>query len=222
MNTVIDSDRWSLLIPFGDAYNTARPYSAEAARASGLLVGTDGRVQTIQRCSPESLRRVKEHFDSSQKVNHWRVGIPIYDGHPDRDLPKGVTLPSGQVGLIKELELRREGLFALPVFNDTGANLLKTVKPLYMSARFNGEPTGTAKGLPVYEPTELLSVGLTQNPNLATDLLNAAAQGGVPFIRAVNFHRTNGMSKGQALTAAVRESPAAHAAWLNAGQYPPL
>lgn len=160
----VGEDGFALLAPFGDSHYT-------------LPDPKGGTISVIQRVTPESAKRAVEGFNSLfSKAKRWFRGAPIFNGHPDR---KGMEnqYPDKEVkGLFRELEVRENGLYVRPLFNDAGVELLNSGKKLFFSVRWTAEQTGEKDGKMVLEPINVVSIGMTPNPNLPTELLNSAGQ----------------------------------------------
>lgn len=88
-------------------------------------------------------------------------GVPIYVGHPDVD-PKSYP-DKRRYGRIDALEARPDGLYAKPAWNDLGTKNLSEGYYAYPSGVWavQREKDGSIS------PKELLSVGLTNWPNIA-------------------------------------------------------
>jgi hypothetical protein len=88
-------------------------------------------------------------------------GIPIYIGHPDVD-PKRWP-DDRRIGKIEGLEARADGLYCKPAWNDLGDKNKEQGYWLYPSGvwHFKKCPGG------VIAPFELVSVGMTNTPNIA-------------------------------------------------------
>lgn len=158
-----DGDGWALLAPFGDF----------RSRAVVVSQGKVTRVDSIQRLDREAATAMAENFNSTLgRVKRFFVGVPIFLGHPD--VPGiGQSYPDAtEKGVIQALEVREDGLYAKPVFNASGAELLNGDAKLYFSGRWSTEPAGEHEGLPVFRPRLVKSVGLTSQPHLPTEMLN--------------------------------------------------
>ena len=91
----------------------------------------------------------------------WR-GLPLYVGHPDLD-PK--TYPDHRkYGSIQDLEVRADGLWARPKWSRAGREIVNDEHYDFQSPLWNMEPVPNEAG--AYRPVELLSVGLTNRPNI--------------------------------------------------------
>lgn len=162
----IDNEGWALLAPFGDSR-----YTFDA--------GAGKRVEVIQRITKDTANRMVEAWNSTlSRVKRFFRGGPIYAGHPDRPGFEHLYPDKEVKGLFNELQVRDNGLYVRPIFNDSGAKLLGGPRKLYFSGRWPARQTATLNGLPVYEPFAVTSIGLTPNPNLPTEMLNSKTDGG--------------------------------------------
>lgn len=163
-NLTVGTDGFALLAPFGDSH-----YSLEDPNG--------GTISVIQRVTPEGAKRAIEGFNSLfSKAKRWFQGAPIFNGHPDRK-GKEDQYPDKEVkGLFTELEVRDNGLYVRPIFNKAGVDLLNAGKKLFLSVRWTAEQTGEKDGKMVLEPINVVSIGMTPDPNLPTELMNSAGQ----------------------------------------------
>jgi len=91
-------------------------------------------------------------------------GVPVYVGHPDD------PAFAGQAGhddtrayaWITSLEARADGLYILPRWSEPGRELLRHAFYKFLSPRWQMRPLGNG----AFEPVRLLSVGLTNHPNI--------------------------------------------------------
>ena len=91
----------------------------------------------------------------------WR-GLPVFVGHPDLD-PK--TYPDHRkYGSIQDLEVRADGLWARPKWSRAGREIVNDEHYDFQSPLWNMEPVPDEAG--AFRPVELLSVGLTNRPNI--------------------------------------------------------
>lgn len=120
-------------------------------------------IQRLTRTAAERL--VQHHRSLYAKVKRYFSGTPVYIGHPDD--PEFYGQPghtdTRAWAWIHQLEARADGLYALPQWSKKGAELLENAHYQYVSPRWKllQNPDGT------WEPVELLSVGLTNTPNIA-------------------------------------------------------
>jgi len=158
----IDNEGWALLAPYGDSQY---PIPNE----------NGGHTTVIQRITKESAQAMVETWNSTfSRIKRFFRGGPIYSGHPDR---KGFEhlYPDKEVkGLFNELQVRDNGLYVRPLFNDAGAQLLEGGRKLYFSGRWPARQTGTKDGMPVFKTNQ------TENPmNERQKLIAALISAGI-------------------------------------------
>jgi hypothetical protein len=91
-------------------------------------------------------------------------GVPLYVGHPD---DPGFAGQAGHddtraYAWITSLEARSDGLYILPRWSEPGRDLLRHAFYKFLSPRWQMHPLGNG----TFEPVRLLSVGLTNHPNI--------------------------------------------------------
>lgn len=167
-SAAVGEDGWAQLAPFGDFGGEVR-----VVHANGRVEGPKPAIQRMDRAAAEAL--VADFRRPWSRFLRWAKGLPIFHGHPDQP-GKGHQYPDrGEKGVIADLQVRDDGLFARPVFNNEGRKLLESQPGLAFSARWNALPAGTtADGTVIFRPSELLSAGLTTNPNLPVQAVNEA------------------------------------------------
>ena len=124
-------------------------------------------------------------------------GLPIFKGHPDlapelrRQLPRiedSTTRrrletriaaldrqypDTARYGAIGDMEARDDGLYLRPVLADTGSALVRDQGLKCFSPHWLAQRVENPGGRPVFRPVALLSIGLTDRPNIAgTSLVN--------------------------------------------------
>lgn len=158
-------DGWAHLAPFGDF-----PGLATLVNEDGSSAGTKPAVQRLDRAAADAL--VAKFRSPWSRIKRWARGLPIFLGHPD-DPARGHTYPDrGAKGMIVDLEVRDGGLYARPVFNNEGQRLLEEQQGLSFSVRWSADPVGDDGGRMVLRPVEILSAGLTRQPNLPVQAVN--------------------------------------------------
>ncbi len=158
-------DGWAHLAPFGDF-----PGLATMVNDDGTSAGTKPAVQRLDRAAAEAL--VAKFKSPWSRFTRWLRGLPIYHGHPD-DPARGHQYPDrGSKGMIVDLEVRDTGLYARPVFNNEGQQLLEAQHGLAFSVRWAADNVGDDGGKLVLRPVEILSAGLTRHPNLPVQAVN--------------------------------------------------
>jgi hypothetical protein len=121
----------------------------------------------LQQFTKESAVMLVDHFQSNQSV------IPIFIGHPDDD--QFCHLPEHQdatpYAIVTQLEMRDSGLFFKAAWNSEKLEFIKESSLKFLSPRWLCNHLHTEGPNHVYEPSQLISVGLTNNPNLPLDPL---------------------------------------------------
>lgn len=161
----IGDDGWAMLAPFGDH--------------PGVAFTKDGRRDAIQRVTRETGEALRASLRSfTGKASRFFRSVPIYNGHPD--VPElGATFAGDTTtkGIVGDLQVRDDGIYVLPVFNDAGAALVNGGTRLGLSAYVEAAVTGEEDGKLVTEWSKLRSVGMTPHPNLPVELLNSREGG---------------------------------------------
>jgi hypothetical protein len=107
-------------------------------------------------------------------------GVPMYIGHPDD------PAFSGQAGhddtrayaWITSLEARDDGFYILPRWSEPGREMLRHAFYKFLSPRWQMRPLGDG----AFEPVRLLSVGLTNHPNIPGEAIaNQLAKSPAPI-----------------------------------------
>ena len=121
----------------------------------------------------ESARRMKR----SMLILRALGGIPIYIGHPD-DYPDGEKVP---VGKIVGIFSTHDGIAVVARYSDSVCGRILKKEISAMSPRWQMEKLPDGK----YRPVRLLSVGLTNNPNipLSGTIISAVPDGKESFAK---------------------------------------
>ena len=137
--------------------------------------GTHPHPKGRQRFTRQAGREMTRYFNSLRgRLARRFGGIPVYIGHPDD--PAFARQPGHQdtraYAWIHALEDREDGLWALPRWSEAGGELLKNAFYKYLSPRWAMKPLGDG----VFQPVRLLSVGLTNRPNIPGEPITEKAQ----------------------------------------------
>jgi hypothetical protein len=119
----------------------------------------------LQRLTPTSGATMVRGFQSLWgRLRRRFGGVPLYVGHPDDPAFAGQTGhdDTRAYAWITSLEARADGLYILPRWSETGREMLKQAFYKFLSPRWQMRPLGDG----TFEPVRLLSVGLTNNPNI--------------------------------------------------------
>lgn len=122
-------------------------------------------LQVFERADAEAL---VAHFNTlRQRVRRAVAGLPVYIGHPDHPAFANRHTDSRAYGWIKELRVTDEGLELVTDWTEAGKALVNGQEYRFTSVHWLGRPSGkTPAGKPIVRPVALLSLGLTNQPNI--------------------------------------------------------
>lgn len=122
----------------------------------------DNRVG-MQRITKDDGNAMVTAFNSLRsRLTRAFMGLPVFVGHPDMD-PAGYA-DKRRYGRINELKVREDGLYGLVSLNDLGKQAISEGHYLFASPAWNLRRDGRT-----VRPTELISVGLTNTPQIPGD-----------------------------------------------------
>src|SRR6478672_4532326 len=108
---------------------------------------------------------VKRFNSFRGKLGRLFSGAPFYIGHPD--MPQSSELADRKAyGWIMELEAREDGIYGRVKWSKAGLDLLKNAHFKYLSPYWSCDQIPGPTNRPTFRPTNLISVGLTNQPNL--------------------------------------------------------
>lgn len=124
----------------------------------------------LQCLNIQAAEEIVKHFKSLKgRLQRTFIGIPIYIGHPDD--PEFRGQPGHQdtraYGWVKSLEARDDGLWFYPKWSPAGRELLENAFYRFTSPRWTLRSLGGG----FYQPIKLISIGLTNQPNLQCDAI---------------------------------------------------
>ena len=164
VNARIGEDGWMRIAPWGDY-----PAKASIKKPNGQM--EQGTI--TQRITAETAADVVNDFRTLVgKAQRFFRSVPVYLGHPDFKASASEYPDKGVKGAVSEIEVRNDGLYAKPQFNDEGEALLETTNGLAPSAVFACQVREVA-GQRIAFPVRLRSVGLTNRPNLPVETINS-------------------------------------------------
>ena len=122
--------------------------------SSGLQRFTQPAAETMVRGFQSLWGRLRRRFG----------GVPLYIGHPDDPSFAGQPghADTRAYAWITSLEARSDGLYILPRWSEPGRELLRHAFYKFLSPRWQLRPLGDG----AFEPVRLLSIGLTNHPNI--------------------------------------------------------
>lgn len=156
--------------------------------------------QGLQRFSRAEAEEMVGYFRNTwNRIKRAVTGLPIYRGHPDwpdvlrrqraalaneadrRALDLRITEmetrwpDKREYGSIADMEAREDAFYLKPVLTPAGAALVNEHGLKFFSPHWLAKTLGQLNGKPIYGPAFLLSIGLTDRPNIGgTSLVNSA------------------------------------------------
>jgi len=152
-----------------DGLTIGRPFKTlslgqVSSRMSGEAIGKEIDLEMLG----EMLRVYQERKDSDPVIIDWQHATSPFNGGPPAPPESGNAL-----GLIVDLELREDGLYAVPAYNERGLNVVKEAGGVLWSSpefitgdvfdRSGGEKVGSA---------QLLAITLTPRPAQSHDKIS--------------------------------------------------
>ena len=159
--TAIDDDGWCLIAPFGEWPKT-RVYR------EGGLVKEQKFIQVLDNESADAMLSKENSFFS--KLKRAMVGIPVYKGHGDlNDIdPKALSNESQKIklGVVDQIRKGAAGIEAHFALDNDGAEAVAAGWK-FPSGFWYVLPNGTRGDAILARPFKLISVALTQFPNIS-------------------------------------------------------
>lgn len=134
----------------------------------------------LQRLNREAAEQMAAQFQSLRgRIGRLFGGAPFYVGHPD--LPGSSELADRKAyGWVTQLEAREDGLYGQVQWSEAGRDLLRNAHYKYLSPFWEAREIGSENGRRVYQPIALVSVGLTNQPNIPVRPLANEQRGRAP------------------------------------------
>lgn len=129
-------------------------------------LGDHAHAQGMQRVDALCVAQMANRFNSFRaRIGRMFAGVPVFEGHHDSDPEK---YPNGRsFGWVIELQDRgSEGLWARVKWTDEGRQLVKGGQYKFVSPLWTGREIARENGKIIYRPEDLLSLALTNLPNL--------------------------------------------------------
>lgn len=130
--------------------------------------------QGLQEVSYSACQGLAHSFNSLlNKLKRKFLGVPIYIGHPDDPHFSGQPghTDTKAYGWVAGLEAKGDGLWVKLSLSKEGAELVQNKFYKFLSPRW--EMVKTKKG--TYIPLKLISIGLTNHPNIPCEALSNAS-----------------------------------------------
>ena len=120
-------------------------------------------------------RFTREHADSMvsnfngflSKLGRLFGGLPVYIGHPDDPAFSNQHTDSKSYAWIMGMEARDDGLALIPKWSKPGEEIVSNAHYKFFSPRWACKPIGQENGKAILAPIRLISVGLTNMPQIA-------------------------------------------------------
>ena len=105
---------------------------------------------------------VRQFRGLKTKLANLFRGLPVYVGHPDVPAAREPGADSKAYAWVRKMEILPDGLALVPSWSPAGRELIENGHYMYFSPVFRGAPSGGRR----HHITELISVGLTNMPNI--------------------------------------------------------
>jgi hypothetical protein len=144
-------DNWVMLSPFGD------------------FPGQGG----TQRVTREDAQNLVADFNKLANTPRRLAGLPLFRGHPDNEAFSGRDTDTAAYGRLRALQVRPDGLYGKVKWSKAGRELVNEGMFSYISThwRCKRDPSG------YWRPTSLKSAGLTNDPALPVNPIQANERG---------------------------------------------
>ena len=138
----------------------------------------------FQQVDAIALAALVKNFNSFiARLGRRFAGIPFYIGHPDVSGYENIFPDRKAYGWIMELEAREDGLYGRPKWSKAGHELIENGHYKFLSPYWEAANVGSKDGKPLLRPTHLISVGLTNDPNIPVlPLANNTELGCMPLV----------------------------------------
>lgn len=161
----IGEDGWVRIAPYGDSLKVRTIKDP----ATGALINQ----QFTQRLTMANATELAAKANSLWgKIKRFRVGIPIYRGHPDLGQHSPLVVGAyrsakvEELGVLAELSAREDGLYGRPVLHRAGQVAVENDGLKWFSPFWWVRIVGQDGDKTIVEPHELISAGLTARPNI--------------------------------------------------------
>jgi len=129
--------------------------------------GDHPHAQGIQRLDRAAAQAMVAHFSSfAARLGRLFGGVPIYVGHPDDPRLANQFPDRKAYGWIMALEARDDGLYLQTKWSAAGQDLLANAHYKWFSPFWGCRNDGQEHGRAILRPVRLVSIGLTNTPNI--------------------------------------------------------
>ncbi len=148
--------------------NTTHPSQPMTLWLRLVEYGTPPHPRGSQRVTREAAEAMARRFNSLHARLARRLGgLPIFIGHPDEPTPSLREADTRAYAWVIDRDDREDGLWMHSRWSERGRQLLANAHYKFLSPRWKMTPTGKGH----FIPHELVSVGLTNNPNIPGDAI---------------------------------------------------
>lgn len=161
----VGTDGWVRIAPYGESIKE-RMFRHKDGREEQQTF-----VQQLDRAAAEEM--VRKFNSPWGKLKRFVRGLPIYKRHPDLQehapgtISHALANDKTACGMFAELEAREDGFYGKPVVSESGQTAIENEGLKWLSPFWWAKPAGkTRNGTPIMRPTELISAGLTDRPNI--------------------------------------------------------
>lgn len=179
-------DGGDLVVPYGE-YPQEILLSAEdarTARALGHQVAANGAVIAVQVMDNQAAMSMANDLASlGRKITTLFRGLPIYNGHPYHPDPaRRSNYPDKRAyGWSKAIEATNDGMRIAVDYNQLGTEAVNDAQLVYHSPQWKMELLPIQRGEPIRcRPFRLISIGLTNEPNIPVPAIVAANESEQP------------------------------------------
>lgn len=114
-----------------------------------------------------AMEKMANEFNSvAGRLQRMFAGRPLYVGHPDVPEVADQFPDKKAYAWFEKLEVRTDGLWGKPKMSAPGAELIANGHYKFVSPYVDAVEIGMENGKRLLRPVQLISVGLTNNPNL--------------------------------------------------------
>jgi len=158
----VGADGWVRIAPYGDHVKERTIRDTIGTRQETLL-------QRLDRASAQAM--VDKFHSFLGRIKRFIVGVPIFRRHPDLaehapDTVAAMSNDTNTYGMFAALEAREDGFYGRPVVSKDGQAAIEHEGLKYLSPFWWVKRIGENNGVPIVSPTELISAGLTNSPNI--------------------------------------------------------
>jgi phage I-like protein len=152
----------------GDALTIESNAYSVAAETMLIPYGDHPHKNGVQRLTRETAETMVSNFNGFlAKLGRLFGGMPVYIGHPDDPAFSNQHTDARAYAWIMGMEAREDGLALIPKWSKPGEEIVSNAHYKWFSPRWACKEIGRENGRAILAPARLISVGLTNMPNIA-------------------------------------------------------